>query len=467
MDELYYQSIGELAPQIQQKILSPVELTDAVLKRVEAENPKLNAYITVLGEEALEQARKAEREIMAGNWRGPLHGIPMALKDLFYTQGVRTTAGSALLKDFVPQENATVVNHLLDAGVILTGKLNMHELAFGATNENPHFGDAHNPWDGSRITGGSSGGGAAAVAAGLSVASLGTDTGGSIRTPSALCGVTGLKPTFGLVSKHGVVPLAWSLDHVGPIGRSVEDIAILLEAIAGPDAKDPTTKKKGVGGYRAALAQGAKGLRAGVVRNYYLGAQPDVEKNLSAAVKALETAGVEIIDIQIPELDVALFAEMITISAEASAYHHENLAANPQSFGTDVRILLEAGELITAVQYIKAQQARRLIQAGFDRTFRQVDVLIAPTVPLTAPPIGMHHLQAGEKTIDVTMAFVQFAAPANLAGLPALSLPTGLSSEGLPTAMQILGKPFAEETVLRVGAEYEAVSPFRGKHPIV
>ncbi len=466
MTELYYQTIAELAPKLQRKELSPVELTEAVLKRTEALNPNLNAYLTILEKEALQQARQAEQEISSGHWRGPLHGIPMALKDLFHTDGVKTTAGSSFLKDFTPQENATVVQRLFNAGIVLTGKLNMHEFAFGATNENPHFGDAHNPWDTNRITGGSSGGSAAAVAAGLSIASLGTDTGGSIRTPSSLCGVVGLKPTFGRVSKHGVVPLAWSLDHVGPIARSVEDVAILLEAIAGYDMKDPTSKKKEIGSYRNALASGTKGLRAGVVRNYYVGSEPDVENNFRKAIKSLETAGLHVSEVEIPELDAALFAEMIMISAEASTYHHERLAASPTDFGADVRILLEAGELITAVQYIKAQQARRLIQEGFHRVFNQFDVLLAPSVPLTATPIGVRQLQTSGTPIDVTMAFVQFAAPANLAGLPALSLPTGLSAEGLPTGMQIIGKPFGEETVLRVGVEYEAMSPLQGKHPL-
>ncbi len=466
MTELYYQTIGELAPKLQRKELSPVELTEAVLKRTEALNPKLNAYLTILEKEALQQARQAEQEIFSGHWRGPLHGIPIAVKDLFHTDGVKTTAGSAILRDFTPQENATVVQRLLDAGIVLTGKLNMHEFAFGVTNENPHFGDAHNPWDTNRITGGSSGGSAAAVAAGLSVASLGTDTGGSIRTPSSLCGVVGLKPTFGRVSKHGVVPLSWSLDHVGPIARSVEDVAILLEAIAGHDMKDPTSKKREIGSYRNALASGTRGLRAGVVRNYYIGAEPDVENNFREAIKSLETAGLHVSEVEIPELDAALFAEMIMISAEASAYHHESLAASPTAFGADVRILLEAGELISAVQYIKAQQARRLIQEGFRRVFDQFDVLLAPSVPLTATPIGVRQLQTGGMPIDVTMAFVQFAAPANLAGLPSLSVPTGLSAEGLPTGMQIIGKPFGEETVLRVGVEYEAMSPLQEKHPL-
>ncbi|MGB9803287.1 amidase [Desulfofundulus sp.] len=467
MTELYYKTISELAPMIKSKELSPVELTASVLARIESIDPKLNTYITVLGDMAMASAKQAEADIMAGGYKGPLHGIPMALKDLFYTRGIQTTGGSALLRTFIPDYNATVVNKLLDAGVILTGKLNMHEYAFGATNENPHFGDAHNPWNTEHITGGSSGGSGAAVSAGLCVASLGTDTGGSIRTPSALCGVVGLKPTFGRVSKYGVIPLAWSLDHVGPMARGVEDVAIILEVIAGYDPKDPTTKNKPVETYRSQLGSGVKGLKIGVPSNYYFDdVDPEVESRVRAAVKTLESLGAEIIDVFIPELSLSVFAEMVTITAEAAAYHHETLVGNPAGYGDDVRLLLQGGELITAVQYVKAQRARRVIQEGFWRVFTQVDVLVAPTVPITAPRIGQRYVNVNGKTKDVVMQFMVWAAPCNLTGIPSISVPVGLSSDGLPVGMQIIGKPFAEGTILKVAAAYEQESSLQDIRPI-
>lgn len=467
MTELYYQTISRLAPMLERKELSPVELADSVLSRIESIDPKLNAYITVLGDAAMASAKQAEADIMAGGYKGPLHGIPMALKDLYYTKGIQTTGGSDILRNFVPDYNATVVNKLLDAGAIITGKLNMHEYAFGATNENPHFGDAHNPWNTEHITGGSSGGSGAAVSAGLCAASLGTDTGGSIRTPSALCGVVGLKPTFGRVSKYGVIPLAWSLDHVGPLTRGVEDAAIILEVIAGYDPNDPTTKDKPVEAYRSQLGSGVKGLKIGVPTNYYFDdVDPEVEARVRAAIKTFEDLGGEVIDVSIPELALAMFAEMVTISTEASAYHHETLAANPAGYGDDVRLLLQGGELITAVQYVKAQQARRVIQEGFGRAFAQVDVLVAPTVPITAPRIGQKQVNVNGKMKDVVMQFMGWAAPCNLAGLPSVSVPVGLSTDGLPVAIQVIGKPFAEGTILKVAAAYEQQSSFKDIRPI-
>ncbi|WP_018085031.1 amidase [Desulfurispora thermophila] len=460
MTALYYKTIAELAPLLEKKELSPVELLQSIFSRIDDLDSKLNSYITLLRDEALESAKKAETEIMAGHYKGQLHGIPIGLKDLFYTKGIRTTAGSAILKDFVPQYNATVVERLLGAGVVLTGKLNMHEYAFGATNENSHFGDAHNPWNFDHITGGSSGGSAAAVAAGLSVASLGSDTGGSIRTPSALCGVVGLKPTFGRVSKYGVVPLAWSLDHIGPIARGVEDIAIILEEIAGYDPKDPTTKNKPVESYRSELFKGIDGLKIGVPMNYYFDdTHPEVETMVRTAIQALQSLGGEIVEVTIPELALSMFAEIVTISSEASAYHHETLVTNAVAYGDDVRLLLEGGELFSAVQYVKAQQARRVIQEGFKRTFQQVDVLIAPTVPIMAPRIGERQVEVNGKFKDPVMEFVRLAAPCNLTGLPSVSVPVGLSSSRLPVAMQIIGKPFDESTILRVAAAYEKEFP--------
>ena len=468
MSDLHFQTISNLAPRIARKEISPVELLDSVLHQIQAHNDDVNAYITILEDESREAAKKAEREIAQGKYRGPLHGIPMGLKDLFYTAGIRTTAGSAILKDFVPDTDATVVRKLKDAGVILTGKLNMHEYAFGATNENPHYGPSRNPWDTARMTGGSSGGGGAAVAAGLSVATLGTDTGGSIRTPSALCGIVGLKPTFGRVSKHGVVPLSWSLDHVGPMARSVADAAVLLQAIAGFDPQDAASKNAAVDTYAPVASMDAKTLVVGVPGNYYFdGVDPQVEANVRAAIAALAAQGARVVEVSIPELALAMFAELVTISAEASAYHHDTFTKHAREYGADVRVLLEGGELLTAVQYLKAQQSRRLLQEAMLKVLSGVDVLVAPTLPFTAPPIGEGHVEISGQLKDFTMECVRFAAPCNLTGFPSLSLPVGFSSAGLPIGMQIIGKPFDEVKLLQVGALVEQVAPFEYKNPVL
>jgi aspartyl-tRNA(Asn)/glutamyl-tRNA(Gln) amidotransferase subunit A len=453
-------TISETASLIERKQLSPVELTRLYLERIETHNKQLNAYITILAEEALNEANQAESEIMKGNYRGPLHGIPIALKDLVYTKGVRTTSGSAMERDFIPAYDATVAAKFKHAGAILLGKLNMHEFAFGATSLNEHYGHARNPWDTERMTGGSSGGSGAAVASGLAMAAIGTDTGGSIRTPSSLCGIVGLKPTFGRVSKYGVTPLSWSLDHVGPMVRSVKDAAIVLQVIAGYDELDQTTVNEPVEDYASLMSKDRdlKGVRIGIPQNYFYDAiDPEVDKAIKSAVDRMASLGAEVIPVSIPELELSMFAEMVTICAEASAYHHEQLISQSQRelYGADVRILLESGELLTAVQYIKAQQTRRLIQGGFLRQFAEVDILVAPTLPFTAPKLNETHVMIGGTAIEFTMECVKMAAPANLAGIPSLSIPIGLSSAGLPMGMQLLTKAFHEKTLLKVGGVYE------------
>jgi aspartyl-tRNA(Asn)/glutamyl-tRNA(Gln) amidotransferase subunit A len=470
-NDLPFGTISELAPRIAGKELSPVELIRIVLQRIETWNGTLNAYITVMAEEALESARQAEQEIVSGRYRGPLHGIPVGLKDLFATRGVPTTSGSGMLRDFRPPEDAAAVVRLKEAGAVITGKLNMHEFALGATNENPHFGAARNPWDTTRVTGGSSGGSGAAVAAGLCIAALGSDTGGSIRTPSAFCGIVGFKPTFGLVSKHGVTPLSWSLDHVGPMTRSVQDAAIVLETIAGYDPRDPSSVHRAFESYRAYTEKEIRGLRVGILNDpyYFENLDQEIERAVQRAVGHLEASGAAVTEIKVPELSLAMYAELVILSAEASAYHHNTLLTRAKEYGDDVRVLLQGGELLTAVQYLKAQQARRVIQEAFHRVFQQVDVLVAPTVPLVAPKIGETQFIANGRTAGetVTMACVRYAAPCNLAGLPSLSVPVGtVGPHQLPVAMQLIGAPFADGMVLQAGAAYERAAGFPFHAPV-
>lgn len=456
MTELHEYTITEVGERLKRKDLSPVELVKHILLRIDAIDGKINSFITVMKETAIESAKRAERELFQGNIRGPLHGVPIALKDLLYTKGVRTTAGSKLLESFVPSYNATVVDKLQKAGAILIGKLNMHEFAFGKTNENPHYGNVRNPWDVTRIAGGSSGGNGAAVAAGLCFAAIGSDTGGSIRTPAAFCGIVGLKPTFGRVSKYGVIPLSWSLDHLGPMTRSVEDAAIILEIISGFDKNDPTTVKKEAPNYSSSIYEGIEGLRIGVPINYFFDEiDSEVKQSVTDAMHNFEKMGAKLVEVEIPELEHALYSLLLTIRSEATAYHQDTLIEQPHVYGKDVLSSLLVGQLITAAQYIKVQQAKRTIQEGFAREFNKVDVIAAPTVTMTAPKIGesIKRMNGVEKLISSEL--VRMAAPANLTGIPSISIPIALSSSNLPIAMQIMGKPFDERTIIRVAAAYE------------
>lgn len=467
MKALYYETISQLAPKLEKQELSPVELTNMMLDRIEVVDEQINSYITVMKEEALAQAKQAEREISEGHYRGRLHGVPIALKDLLNTKGVRTTAGSQVLAENIPSDDATVVTKLREAGAIILGKLNMHEFAFGVTNKNDYFGNAKNPWDVERSPGGSSGGSGAAVAAGLAYAALGSDTGGSIRTPSALNGIYGLKPTFGRVSKYRAIPLAWSLDHIGPMTRSVEDLAIVLQAIAGFDQYDPTTVNKAVPDYESSLGTTISGMKIGVPTNYFFDfVEDDVASSVKAAIRQLEKLGANLVEVTIPELEMSEYSELVTIQSEAAAYHHETLLEKSHLYGNDVRTTLQAGELVTAVQYVKAQQARRMIQEAISRTFEQVDAIAAPSVSMVAPKWKESFKIIQGESKAVTAEFVRFAAPANLTGVPSLSVPTGFSSDGLPIGMQLMGRPFEEATLLTIASAYEKVAHVEKRYPI-
>lgn len=464
-NELASKSIEELSPLLRDKQISPVELTNAVLKNVENYNEKINAYIQIEREKAIRSAKVAEKEISEGKYRGRLHGIPMALKDIIYFKDEKTTVGSKIHQDFIPDFDATVVSRLKQEGVIFSGKLNLHEYAWGATTTNPHFGACHNPWDLNKIPGGSSGGSGAAVAADMTIASLGTDTGGSIRIPASCCGIIGLKPTHGRISKFGCFPLAWSLDHIGPMTKTVSDAALLLEVLSGYDPKDPTSVDVPVINYTEMLSEDISGTVIGINEDYFFNkVDNQVDVAVQKAILELEKLGAKIEIVKIPTLSLSEFGELVTITAEASAIHHDNLVKHPEKFGDDVRLLLEFGELISAVDYLKAQQVRRQLSNDFALAFKQVDVLITPTLPFLPPNIGDNTVNINGEKFNFLDEVIRFTGPGNLTGLPALSIPCGIS-EGLPIGLQIMGPAFKEENVLKVAYSIEKLNLLHGQKP--
>lgn len=460
MSELLHEkSISELAPLIKSKQVSPKEITLAVLEQIEKLDSKLNAFIEVTAKKALEQAVVAENEVLNGNYRGPLHGIPMAIKDNIYIADEITTMGSKIHKDFIPKENATVIEKLKENGVIFTGKLNMHEYAWGATNDNPHFGACRNPWDTDRISGGSSGGSGVATASDMTIATLGTDTGGSIRIPASFCGITGLKPTHGLVSKYGAFPLAWSLDHIGPMTKNAKDAAYVLDAIAGYDPKDPTSVSVSTANYLNELTGSVKGLTIGINEDYFFNnVDAGVDEAVRKAIASLEKEGATIEIVKIPSLSLSEYAEMITIITEASAIHHQNLITSELDFGDDVRFLLKLGEIPSGVDYIQAQQIRAQINKEFKALFNDVDVLISPTLPFLPPTIGSHTGQINGTDVGVLDHIIRFTGPLNLTGLPAVSVPCGFVNN-LPVGLQIIGPAFSEGRILNVAHTLEQLHP--------
>src|SRR5690625_1979617 len=384
--ELITKSVTEIAPLIENKSVSPVELTRAVLDHAEQNDEKINAYISYTREQAEAAAKKAEEEIHQGNYRGMSHVMPMALKDNIYIKDELTTMASKIHQDFKPSHDATVVEKLRNAGAIFTGKLNLHEYAWGATTSSPHFGPCHNPWDLAKIPGGSSGGSGASVVSDMTMASLGTDTGGSIRIPASICGIVGLKPTYGRVSSYGSFPLAWSLDHIGPMTKTVHDAAALLAIIAGYDPKDTNTAHVPVDDYTSALDGNVKDLVIGINEDYFFRqVDRDVEQAVRDQLKQLEAQGAKIVEVDIPSLQYAEWAVMTTIISEPAAIHEENYRTRPDDFGEDLQFLFDLGHLPSAVDYVQAQQIRHHLKQDFQKAFEQVDVLISPTLPIATP----------------------------------------------------------------------------------
>jgi aspartyl-tRNA(Asn)/glutamyl-tRNA(Gln) amidotransferase subunit A len=458
-DEL---TISKLAPLIRLRKVSPVELTNFLLKRIDRMQPFINAYITVTSEIAISQAKQAEKEIIKGKYRGVLHGIPISVKDLFGTSGVRTTAGSQILKRYIPKENAVAVDRLLESGCILLGKTNLHEFAYGATNVNPHYGPVRNPWSFAHMSGGSSGGSAASVVSAQAIASLGTDTGGSIRIPAAACGCVGLKPTYGRVSMKGVIPLAASLDHSGPLSRCIMDAALIFEAIAGRDPWAPYSGKMALSTIRKSI----RGLRIGIPKQYFFShLQPDVRQALSAALAIFEQLRADICEVSLKGMgSTAPLAADIT-AGEALAYHAKWLKQKPQKYGEDVRSRLEQSMNMSALTYIQAQRKRAEYAEMMDQALNSVHLLLTPTLPVTAPRIDQKYVQIGNMQEDVRPVLLSLTRPANLSGLPAVSLPCGFSSKGLPIGLQLIGRRYDELTILRAGYAYESATSWHNRFP--
>ena len=464
--DLCYMSAGQLSKLIERKELSPVDIIEAHLARIEATEPVLNSFITLLPDEARAAARRAEADIQRGNYLGPLHGIPVALKDLFNTAGVRTTSGSRIFDTFIPDQDCTVAMRFRQAGAILLGKLNMHQFAYGPTGENPDYGHMHNPWDPEMVTGGSSGGSGSAAAAGQCTITTGSDTGGSIRIPAALCGIVGLKPTYGLVSRYGLTPLSWSLDTPGPMVRTVEDAALTMNVIAGHDPNDVASARVEVPDYTTALTGDVRGLRIGVPKEFFEAPlDPQVDQAVRDALSLLESMGAVVTEVSFPMFKDAQAIGTGILMSEAAAYHRDLLAKDGDKVYPPVRLRLEAGLFISAADYLRAQQGRSLLNNQVKKLLEEVDLLAGPTEPVTAPKLLATRVQAGEQSVGTTPALTQYTRPFNITGSPTISIPCGFSDAGLPMALQLAGRSFEELTVLRAAHAYEQATEWHLRRP--
>jgi len=460
---LAFLSIAEASRLLRRKQISPRDLVEASLERIERADPTVNAFITVLAETARRSALAAERQIRRGDWRGPLHGIPIALKDNFHTRGIRTTAGSRILADFVPAGDSDVAAALTRAGAILIGKTNMHEFAYGITNESSHFGPVHNPWALDRISGGSSGGSAAAVATGMCFAAMGTDTGGSIRIPSALCGVVGLKPTYGLVSLAGVIPLSTSADHVGPITRSAIDASIVLQAVAGRYPRGDVRPD-----YRKLKGERLRRFRLGWPKHYYFDrVDDDVRRGLDAAAKTLISLGARVIEVALPRVAHSIDEATNRVVAEANYYHEAQgyYPARAAEYTPDVRQRLDAGHELRAVDFLRSGAAIQRISEDFAAAFTHVDAILVPASAIPATLIGQTKVSIAGQDAPVRRTLLRTTRPANAAGLPAISVPCGFTPQGLPVGMQLIGPRYSEARLLAIAAAYEEVTEWHLRRP--
>jgi aspartyl-tRNA(Asn)/glutamyl-tRNA(Gln) amidotransferase subunit A len=459
-------TVAEVARLLESKKTSPEELAKSCLSRIHELDGLLNAFVFVDEKQALRDAKSAEEQIRNGNYRGPLHGIPVGHKDIFYTKTMPTAAGSKILKGFIPSFDSTVVALLRRAGAITIGKTNTHEFANGLTTDSPWFGPTHNPWDVARVPGGSSGGSAAAIAADMCMAATGTDSGGSVRVPASCCGVVGLKPTYGRCSTYGVIPLSWSLDHSGCIAKCVQDAALMLQALAGKDEEDPTSRDVPVSDYSANLRAGVKDLRAAVPRNFFFEAiDPEVEGAVRQAIVQLEKLGMRLVEVTVPLLDQVEAVKYAILLSEAATYHERNLAERPEQFSAPTRRNLEVGSCISAVDYLQAQRVRRLLKQRFEQVFQKAEVLITPTMPITATAIGQQLVDVADREEPVPIALSRYTSVFNLTGFPAISLPCGFSRSGLPIGMQLIGAEFDEATVLTAAYAYEQATEWHKRKP--
>lgn len=437
---------------VKSRELNASDLASACHRQIEKLNPTLNAFITVIN---------PDQNVLPPSGSMPLYGIPIAVKDLYYTKGIRTTGGSKFFADHIPTEDAFVVQKIKRAGGQIIGKTNTHEIALGVTNNNPHFGACKNPWDITRTPGGSSGGSAVAVATGMAMAALGTDTGGSIRIPAALCGVVGLKPTYGRVSMRGIMPLSWNLDHAGPITRKVEDAALLLQVMGGYDEKDPVSVKTLPGDYSSHLRDSMKERKAALAIGDFIEETTDAEilNAIREAARILEEQGVTITELNVDFLKEAAQANAVMIQADGAAFHRERLKEHPDWFGADVRQRLETGAAFTSSEYVLARRTQVEARRRCEILFDEYDILLLPTTPIPAPFLE------GEKAIERARQLTRFTAPFNLTGLPALSVPCGFTKEGLPIGLQIVSRPWNESGVLRAGYAFQQATQWHTLKP--
>jgi aspartyl-tRNA(Asn)/glutamyl-tRNA(Gln) amidotransferase subunit A len=466
MAELWWLGAADLVREIARRRLSSVKVVEAHLARIEKLDGRLRSYLTVFADSAREAARRADAAVLRGEHLGALHGVPVAVKDLYAVAGTATTAGSTFLTEPAP-EDSTVVARLRAAGAVILGKLNLHEFAYGPEGINLHYGTSWNPWDPEvhRMPGGSSSGSGVAVAAGLAPVGMGSDTGGSIRIPAACCGTVGLKPTYGRVSRAGIVPLAWSLDHAGPLTRQVRDAALVLGAIAGHDPGDPSTSTRPVPDYAGGLDAPVAGLRVGVVREYLDQADPEVRGAVTAAAGVLAGLGCRVDEVAIPRARHAVGASTAVLFPEATAYHEPLLRHHAAAYAPDVRQRLLAGRAVSATEYLKGQRARRLIRDEVDEVLRRVDCLLAPTLPIAAPPVTATELRVGDRTEAPRTLLTHFTRLFNVTGHPVVAGPCGFTVGGLPVSFQLAGRAFDEGTILRLAHAYEGATHWHARRP--
>jgi aspartyl-tRNA(Asn)/glutamyl-tRNA(Gln) amidotransferase subunit A len=462
--ELFLTALSKL---IAARELSSSEAVSAALACLERLEPKLNAFISVLSEQALTEAKKADEEIARGNYRGPLHGIPVTIKDMFEMAGVRTTGGSKILADWVPETDSALVERLRAAGAIILGKTNLDEFGHGGTSTLSHFGPVHNPWDLDRIAGGSSGGSAAAVASGIGPLSYGTETGSSVRRPASYCGIVGFKPTFGIISRHGSFRGAWSQDHVGLFARSVKDIALGLDAVAGFDARDPASVYHENSSYASRLEANVRGLRVGVLRPFLEAVDPAVRQAFDDAVEVLASAGCAVVNLDIPEMSYAAMTSMVTSSAESAGINRRWFREHHQDFVPHVSRGLAVGMTITASEYLTAQRARHRIREALRATYEKVDIIASPTTGRVAPLLSQGLKGNGDDTRHASYNQSNLLRFPSMLGLPGCSLPCGVNPEGLPIGLQLVGCWFADQCVLNSAFVYQSLTDWHTRRPAI
>lgn len=456
IEEVLNWDLTNLSKALREKKVSSVELTRKLLEEIATQNSKFNAYITVSSKEALEQANQADKEIEEGNSRGPLHGVPIALKDNIFTKGITTTMGSGIYKDFVPDYNATVVEKLLDAGAIILGKLNTHQFAYGTTGDRSYFGPMKNAYNPLKVAGGSSGGSATAVARSLTYAALGTDTGGSIRIPASFAGIVGMKPTFGRVSKHGVYPLCWTLDHIGPMTKTVRDNALMLEILSGYDEKDPYSAQIKEESFTENLEDDIEGKVIGVPSgSFFKAVDEEINNSYKDAIETFKNLGAIIKEIEMPDMEEMTASFWMILKSEAYAFHQKRLEDYPTEWDDEVKNRLLTGLDSTVIELINAQHIKEIMIREFDRLFKSVDVILTPTVPILPPDIEQREVEVNGENVHISLLLNRFTGPTNLTGLPSLTLPSGVSKSGLPIGIQIIGNLFDEATIYQIASAFE------------